>query len=190
MGFSFGYRKNFQNIEVKYNDPTIFPPDEINRDDFVVGVSYTFYFNFASGSYLLFSQMEDSSFHIPVSLTTQILKPKTVTLNPSLNLSYLLGRTGRVGIAQRFRLFTTFLDTTTIGIGGYETDPDINFIDVFMNGYGQALTIRGYAANVLQGKTAFYSNNEIRFHLLAINKGIGVFPFLMKNLQGAVFFDF
>gem|GEM_PF-866278 len=188
---SIGFRLRKEEVVNDYSDPTELPYKEPDiYYELQLGASYSLYFSFSPGSYLLFSPTDASSFSLPATLSRNILSGTTLmTVNPSITYSYLFGKSGKVGVNTRHALYTAFLSDARYSIGGEEKSTELTNLDTFIYGYSTSVTVRGYKPKAAIGSIIYFTNNELRFHIFGIEQGLGLLPLMLKNLQGAVFID-
>lgn len=187
---SIGFRFRQETVENDLDDPTILPYDPRKSYSVQSGASYNFHFNFSPGSYLLFSPMDQSILRLPASISRDLWTGENLlTLTPSLTYAHLLDEHGKIGAITRHSLYAAFLTDARYSLGGEEKDPELINLDTFIYGASSAVTVRGYRPGALTGRTVYFTNNELRFHILSIEEGLGLFPLMLKNLQGAVFCD-
>ncbi len=187
---SLGIRLRDETVFNDHTDPTVFPYAAHDGYSLRLGGSYNLFLDFSPGSYLLFSSMDQSALRVPVSFSREVHNGLTLlTITPSVTYSYLFGASGKAGIVTRHQFYTSFLRDSRFSIGGEETQIDLANLDYFIYGYAPSVTVRGYGDEALAAKHLYFSNTELRYHVLAIEQGLGLVPLMIKNLQGAVFFD-
>jgi len=171
-------------------DPLEITPAEKDHISLRTSFAYGFSFSFNPGSYYLFSQMENTSFSFPVTLSKSLLdESRSLVFSPSMKLSFLILRNGKLGFITKNSLFLRFLSDSYFLLGGDELDNEILNLNTFIYGGSSSVTVRGYSSGAAGGKHVYYSNNEFRFHLFTIGQGFNTFPLMFRNLQGALFFD-
>jgi len=190
VGLRFAARALRKHVYNNFSDPLFFPVDDRDVNSLTNSISYRAGINFAPGSYKIFSAMESTSLNIPLSYTYDPYLKDSLVLNPTFYFSSLILNSEKVGFISKMNLFTSFPADKKISIGGYETDREIDFYSVLMYGYSKPLTVRGYPYGAAVGSTVFYSNNELRFHIATINRGVALLPLMIKNIQGDLFFDY
>lgn len=191
LSLSFGFRLKEEAIKTKNDDPTVFPFKENPEKWLSAGIAYGINFSFSPGSYYLFSEMDSSSLSLPVTFSkSAINQDKSIAFHPSFRYSLLLNDSGKMGFITRHSFYSLFLRDGMYSIGGDEKDRELLTLDTFMYGGGTNITVRGYDKNAKVGKFVYFTNNEFRFHVHSINRGIGLLPVMFKNIQGDIFCDF
>ncbi len=190
LSASVGFHLREERVENDWNDPTILPYDAGESYEMQLGASYNLYLSFSPGSYLLFSEMDGSALRLPATLTRDLMYGASLlTLSPSLTGSYLFGKAGKVGLISRHSLYAAFLSDASYAVGGEEKGIELQSIDAFIYGYSSNVTVRGYRPEAMTGSLIYFANTELRYHIFAIEQGLGLFPIMLKNLQGALFVD-
>jgi len=190
LSASVGIHVRNETVFNDVTDPTIFPYAAHDGYSLRLGGSYNLFFDFSPGSYLIFSEMDHSAVRLPFSFSRDIHNGTTLlTLRPSLTYSYLFGSAGKAGIVSRHQFYSAFLRDARFTIGGEETAVDLANIDYFLYGFTHSVTVRGYTSEALAAAHLYFSNTELRYHVLAIEQGLGLVPLMVRNLQGALFFD-
>lgn len=187
--FSFGYRKVFKEMRDIYHDPLEMPPDDSTVDYYSAGTSFSVSSSGAPSSYLLFSEMNNIKFYIPISISFNSRKHKTLFFSPSFYYNRLIAGSSKIGFTTRLVARTSFFDRSLFGAGGDSSVVDINFFDLFSTEFTHSVSVRGYNFGDIASNTILTSNNEFRFHILSIDAGWRTFPLFIKNIQGAVFLD-
>ena len=178
---------SFNNLD----DPLEITPDINNDVSLKSAFSYGLSFSFNPGSYLLSSSMNSFSISFPVSFSKSLLDDtRYLSFSPRASFSFLILRNGKLGVISKHSLYMRFFTDSYYLLGGDELDIDILNLNTFIYGGSSNVTVRGYEGGAAGGRHVYYTNNELRFHLLSIEKGIGLVPLMLKNLQGAIFFDY
>lgn len=180
------------NAAVKQNnDPLEITPVVNDNASLKTAFSYGLSFSFNPGSYLLASQMNSFSFSFPVSFSKSLMNEgRSLKFSPRARFSFLILRNGKLGVISRHSLYMKFLDNSYYLLGGDELDIDLLNLNTFIYGGSSNVTVRGYEYGATGGKHVYFMNNELRFHLLSIERGFGLVPLMLKNLQGALFCDY
>ncbi len=190
MGFSVGISGMYAEVK-QLNDPLEITPEVDDRLSLSASIHYGFSFSLNPGSYYLFSDMDRFSVSLPLAFYKSFFDDsRSISFSPSGRLSFLLLPNGKLGFLTAHRLYLRFLTDSYYVIGGNELDTDILNLDTFIYGGASSVTVRGYNYSAMGGKHVYFTNNEFRFHLISIERGLGTFPLMFKNIQGALFFDF
>ncbi len=188
---SMGLRGNIYHGDEIACDPTITPDRRSSSTHISWGSTYTVSSNLAPGSRFLSSPMNNTSFSFPLNISHNISNASsTLTVVPSLRFSFLLSSSGKTGFVSRHRFYATLEGDNNFSLGGRQRDISLEDIDAFIYGASGSSTVRAYGYGAVRGSFAYYSNNELRAHLFSVEKGIGLLPVFMKNIQGALFVDY
>ena len=175
----------------KNSDPLEIVPDVNNNVSLKSAFSYGLSFSFNPGSYLLTSTMNSFSVSFPVSFSKSLANDsRYLSFSPRATFSFLILRNGKLGLVSRHSLYMRFFSDSYYLLGGDELDIDILNLNTFIYGGSSNVTVRGYEYGAAGGKHVYFMNNELRFHLLSIERGFGLVPLMLKNLQGAIFCDY
>jgi hypothetical protein len=174
----------------QFNDPLLITPKENDRMSLAASFAYGFSFSFNPGSYYLFSEMENTSFSLPLTINISLLDDtRSIIFSPAMKLSFLILNNGKLGFITRNSLYMRFLSDSYFLLGGSELDIEILNLNTFIYGGSSNVTVRGYNYGAAGGRHVYHSNNELRFHIFSLNQGFNTFPLMFKNVQGALFFD-
>lgn len=172
-------------------DPLEITPEVNDNVSLRASFYYGLSFSFNPGSYFLASQMNSFSFSLPVSFTKSLMNEgRSLNFSPKAKFSFLILRNGKLGVISRHSLYMKFLSDSFYLIGGDELDIDLLNLNTFIYGGSSNVSVRGYEYGAAGGKHVYFMNNELRFHLLSIERGFGLVPLMLKNLQGAIFCDY
>ena len=180
------------NATVENNsDPLEITPEVNDNVSLKSAFSYGFSFSFNPGSYLLASEMNSFRVSLPVSISKSVMNDtKYMSFSPRATFSFLILRNGKLGLVSKHSLYMRFFSDSYYLIGGDELDIDILDLNTFIYGGSSNVTVRGYEHGAAGGKHVYFMNNELRFHLLSIERGFGLIPLMLKNLQGSLFCDY
>jgi len=175
----------------KLDDPLEITPDVNDRVSLKSAFSYGLSFSFNPGSYLLSSSMNRFNLSFPVSFSKSLIDDtRYLSFSPRASFSFLILRNGKLGVISRHSLYMRFFTDSYYLLGGDELDIDILNLNTLIYGGSSNVTVRGYESGAAGGRHVYYTNNELRFHLFSIEKGLGLVPLMLKNVQGAIFFDY
>lgn len=82
-----------------------------------------------------------------------------------------------------------FFSQDKVSLTGTEEDRKISSFNNLIGRNSYSLLLRGFNRTVGEGDHAFFSSNEIVFHIVSLESNLGAFPLMFRNIQGAVFFD-
>lgn len=193
VGHSLGWSAGIGGVVMNVKEPE--NPYQIKakaEDDFVLsfGLSYTFSLNFNPASLFLSDPMNNFSFSVPVVFSKLFLtEQEEVVFSPQVALSFLLSETGKVGFVTRNTLYMQLFSHDDVAVTGAEEDRKISDFNNFIGRNAYSLNIRGFNQAAATGQHAFFSNNELVFHLLSLESNLGAFPLMFRNIQAAVFLD-
>ncbi|HNW83306.1 MAG TPA: hypothetical protein PKG52_10495 [bacterium] len=189
IGTSFGISGTQIEIE-KLKDPLEITPFIHDKLSLAASFYYGFSFSLNPGSYYLFSDMDRFSMSFPVAFHKSLFDDgRSISFSPSGRLSFLLLPNGKLGFLTKHSLYLRFLTDSYYVIGGNELGTDILNLNTFIYGGSSSVTVRGYNYGAFGGQHIYFTNNEFRFHLLSIERGLGTVPLMFKNVQGSIFFD-
>jgi outer membrane protein assembly factor BamA len=135
--------------------------------------------------------MNQFSLSFPVSFSKSLTDDtRYLSFSPRASFSFLILRNGKLGVVSRHSLYMRFFTDSYYLLGGDELDIDILNLNTLIYGGSSNVTVRGYESGAAGGRHVYYTNNELWFHLFSIEKGLGLVPLMLKNVQGAIFFDY
>ena len=193
VGHSLGWSAGIGGVVMNVKEPE--NPYQIKakaEDDVVLsfGLSYTFSLNFNPASLFLSDPMNNFSISVPVVFSKLFLtEQEEVVFSPQVALSFLLSETGKVGFVTRNTLYMQLFSHDDVAVTGAEEDRKISDFNNFIGRNAYSLNIRGFNQAAATGQHAFFSNNELVFHLMSLESNLGAFPLMFRNIQAAVFLD-
>ncbi len=188
---SFGFSKQDSFLKIKLQNPFDILPEKNQDFSLHTGITYLLNLSFGASTPYLYSQFNGLSISFPFVLSQNYTQQTgSLFFSPKLYIAFSLSEKGYAFFNSSNRFYLQFVGNTPFSIGGEEKDENFLSVDSFIFGNSSSITVRGYKENEILGKNVFLSNNELRFHILTIDKGLALFPFMLKNLQGAFFFDY
>ena len=193
IGHSIGWAAGIGGVTMDVREPAEPQQEKAKDEDDVIlsfGLNYTFNLNFNSSSRFLSEPMNNFSFSAPVVFSKLFLtENEELTFAPQITLSFLLSETGKLGFVTKNSFYMQLISEDKISVTGAEENKKVTDFNNLIGRNSYSLLLRGFNGSVGSGDHAFFSSNEIVFHIVSLNSNLGAFPLMFRNIQGAVFFD-
>ena len=193
VGHSLGWSAGLGGVAMDVKEPLTPQQAKAKDEDDVIlsfGLSYGFTLNFNSSSRFLSEPMNNFSFSAPVVFSKFFLtEDEEVTFAPEITLSFLLSKDGKVGFVTKNSFYMQLLSDDDIAVTGAEENRKISDFNNLIGHNSYLLLLRGFNTVAAEGNHAFFSRNELVFHIVSLHSNLGAFPLMFRNIQGAVFFD-